>query len=84
MRGVGRGSLERAPAIQICTRCMAPGVFWLAGCFASDSSRLALRVIAVEIDYSAPLFADGRRRSSEWQRTLHRERERFLTVELRR
>jgi len=51
----GRGSAERAPAVNILTWFAASGVFWLAGAFASGPSRMTLWVIAIAIDYLAPL-----------------------------
>ena len=61
----GRGSPQRAPATHILTWFLASGVFWLAGALASDSTRITLWVIAIVIDYSAPLVfyrVPGRRR----------------------
>jgi len=63
----GRGSPQRAPATHILTWFAASGVFWLAGGLATDSARVTLWVIAVVIDYSAPLVfyrVPGRRRLS--------------------
>jgi len=63
----GRGSPQRAPATHILTWFVASGVFWLAGGFAPDSARITLWVIAIAIDYSAPLVfysVPGRRRLS--------------------
>ncbi len=63
----GRGSPERVPATHILTWFIASGVFWLAGGFASDSARILLWLIAIAIDYSAPLVfyrVPGRRRLS--------------------
>ena len=63
----GRGSPQRAPATHILTWFAASGVFWLAGGIASDSARITLWVIAIAIDYSAPLVfyrVPGRRRLS--------------------
>jgi low temperature requirement protein LtrA len=64
----GRGSPQRAPATHILTWFLASGVFWLAGAFADGSSRITLWVIAIAIDYSAPLVfyrVPGRRRLSQ-------------------
>jgi len=63
----GRGSPQRAPATHILTWFAASGVFWLAGGLATDSARVTLWVIAIVIDYSAPLVfyrVPGRRRLS--------------------
>jgi len=51
----GRGSPERAPAANILTWFVVSGGFWLAGAFASGTSRMTLWVIAIAIDYLAPL-----------------------------
>jgi low temperature requirement protein LtrA len=61
----GRGSPERTPATHILTWFLASGVFWLAGAFASGTARMALWVMAIAIDYLAPLVfyrVPGRRR----------------------
>ena len=63
----GRGSPERAPATHILIWFVASGVFWLAGGFASGSSQITLWLIAIAIDYSAPLVfyrVPGRRQLS--------------------
>ncbi|MCY7302379.1 MAG: low temperature requirement protein A [Thermoleophilia bacterium] len=62
----GRGSPERAPATHTLAWFLASGAFWLAGGFAS-SARITLWLIAIAIDYSAPLVfyrVPGRRRLS--------------------
>ena len=51
----GRGSPERAPAAHILTWFVVSGVFWLAGGLASGTSRITLWLIAISIDYLAPL-----------------------------
>jgi low temperature requirement protein LtrA len=64
----GRGSPQRAPATHILTWFLASGVFWLGGAFANGSSQITLWVIAIVIDYSAPLVfyrVPGRRRLSQ-------------------
>lgn len=64
----GRGSPERLPATHILTWFLASGVFWLAGAFASGSTRITLWVIAIAIDYAAPLVfyrVPGRRPLSQ-------------------
>jgi low temperature requirement protein LtrA len=48
-------SPERRPAAHILTWFLASGVFWIAGGIASGNARVALWVIAVAIDYTAPL-----------------------------
>ncbi len=51
----GRGSPEREPAARILTWFVASGVFWLAGGLASGPARIALWLVALAIDYVAPL-----------------------------
>ncbi len=51
----GRGSPEREPAARILTWFVASGVFWLAGGLASGPARIALWLVALGIDYVAPL-----------------------------
>lgn len=63
----GRGSPERTPATHILTWFLASCGFWLAGGLASGSSRVTLWLIAIAIDYAAPLVfyrVPGRRRLS--------------------
>ena len=77
-----RGSPRRAPATHILTWFLASGVFWLAGGFASGSSRIALWLIAIAIDYTAPLVfyrVPGRRRlgSDSWNVETSHFAERF-------
>ena len=50
-----RDSPERRPAAHILTWFVASGVFWVAGGIASGNARVVLWVIAVAIDYTAPL-----------------------------
>ncbi len=50
-----RGSPERAPAAHILTWLVASGVFWLAGAFASGPARIGLWLVALVLDYAAPL-----------------------------
>lgn len=53
----GRNSQEREPALHILIWFCAAGVFWLAGAFApSNTARIALWLVALAIDYAAPLF----------------------------
>ena len=63
----GRGSPAACARTHILTWFLASGVFWIAGALASDSARITLWVIAIAIDYSAPLVfyrVPGRRRLS--------------------
>ncbi len=60
----GRDSPEREPAARILTWFVASGVFWLAGGLASGPARIALWLVALGIDYAAPLvlyWVPGRR-----------------------
>ncbi len=50
-----RGSPEREPAARILTWFVASGVFWLAGGLVSSPARIALWLVALGIDYAAPL-----------------------------
>ncbi len=50
-----RASPERRPAAHILTWFVASGVFWIVGGIASGNTRVTLWVIAVAIDYTAPL-----------------------------
>jgi low temperature requirement protein LtrA len=52
----GPGTLERARAERILAWFVFSAVFWLAGGFAEGDARTALWLIALAIDYSAPLF----------------------------
>ncbi len=52
----GRGSPDREPALHILIWFCAAGVFWLAGAFASGSAQIAFWLVALAIDYAAPLF----------------------------
>ncbi len=51
----GRGSKERDRAGRITTWFCASGIFWIAGGLAEGPARTALWLIALAIDYSAPL-----------------------------
>jgi low temperature requirement protein LtrA len=78
----GRGSPERAPATHILTWFVVSGVFWLAGGFASGSLRITLWLIAIAIDYLAPLVfyrVPGRPRldQSSWDVETSHFAERF-------
>ncbi len=50
-----RDSPERQPAAHILTWFVASGVFWLAGALASGPVRIVLWLVALGIDYLAPL-----------------------------
>ena len=50
-----RGTIERERAARILTWFVAAGVFWIAGGVADGSARTALWVVALAIDYTAPL-----------------------------
>lgn len=78
----GRGSPERVPATHILTWFLASGMFWLAGGFASGSTRITLWLVAIAIDYSAPLVfyrVPGRRplSPSSWDVETSHFAERF-------
>jgi low temperature requirement protein LtrA len=49
------GSLERRRAVRILAWFVAAGVFWIAGALADGAARTALWLVALAIDYSAPL-----------------------------
>src|SRR4051794_14792039 len=51
----GPGTLERERAARILTWFVAAGVFWIAGAIASGPARAALWLVALVIDYTAPL-----------------------------
>ena len=51
-----RDSREREPALHILIWFCASGVFWIAGALAGGSAQVALWLVALAIDYSAPLF----------------------------
>ena len=51
-----RDSPEREPALHILIWFCASGVFWLAGGLASDGTQVALWLVALAIDYVAPLL----------------------------
>jgi len=50
-----RDSPERQPAAHILTWFVASGVFWISGALASGPTRIALWIVALGIDYAAPL-----------------------------
>ena len=51
-----RDSQEREPALHILIWFCAAGVFWIAGALAGGTAQIALWLVALAIDYSAPLF----------------------------
>ena len=51
----GPGTLERERAARILTWFVAAGVFWIAGAIATGPARAALWLLALAIDYTAPL-----------------------------
>lgn len=51
-----KGTVERERAERILTWFVAAGVLWIAGALADGSARTALWLLALLIDYSAPLF----------------------------
>jgi low temperature requirement protein LtrA len=68
----GRGAPEREPSLHILIWFCASGVFWLAGGLASGQARIALWLVALVIDYVAPLLfyrVPGRPRlaASSWE-----------------
>ena len=50
-----RDSAEREPALHILIWFLASGVFWIAGGFAATGVQVTLWLIALAIDYAAPL-----------------------------
>jgi low temperature requirement protein LtrA len=51
-----RGTIERERAGRILTWFVAAGVLWIAGGIVDESARTTLWLVALAIDYSAPLF----------------------------
>jgi len=51
-----RGTPERERAARILGWFLFAGVFWIAGGLAEDETRIALWVVALALDYGAPLF----------------------------
>ena len=51
-----RDSPERQPAAHILIWFVASGMFWLAGGFASGTARIALWLVALALDYIAPVL----------------------------
>ena len=67
-----RGSIEREAAARILLWFCAAGVFWLAGGFADGSARTVLWLVALAIDYAAPLVhlpdpGHAARCAGDWQ-----------------
>jgi low temperature requirement protein LtrA len=59
------GTIERERAADILIWFIAAGPFWIAGALAEDEARAALWLVALAIDYLAPVFlyrVPGRRR----------------------
>jgi low temperature requirement protein LtrA len=76
------GSPEREPALHILIWFVAAGVFWIAGGLAEGTTQVALWLVALAIDYSAPLFlyrVPGRPKlpPSSWQVETTHFAERF-------
>jgi low temperature requirement protein LtrA len=77
-----RGTLEREAAGRILTWFVAAGVFWIAGGLADGSERTVLWLVALAIDYCAPLvlyWVPGRQRltGATWQVETSHFAERF-------
>ncbi|MGC4105063.1 MAG: low temperature requirement protein A [Thermomicrobiales bacterium] len=51
----GRGSIERERALNILIWFSFSGVFWIGGAFVQNNARIALWIVALFIDYVAPL-----------------------------
>lgn len=78
----GRGTNERMRASRILIWFCAAGVFWIAGALAEGSTRTLLWLIALAIDYGAPLvtyFVPGLRRirPEAWEVSVSHFAERF-------
>jgi low temperature requirement protein LtrA len=76
------GTIERRRAVQILVWFAAAGVLWLAGALAGGSTRTALWLAALAIDYSAPLvtyWVPGEQRvpAGAWQIETAHFAERF-------
>jgi low temperature requirement protein LtrA len=63
------GTIERERAARILTWFLAAGVFWIAGGLVDGSARIWLWVLALGIDYAAPLVVFW----VPWQRRLGHE-----------
>ncbi len=80
--GAYPGTLERRRAGQILIWFVASGLFWIAGALAEGSTRTLLWLIALAIDYGAPMVTywvpwSGRVRPSAWQVSTSHFAERF-------
>jgi low temperature requirement protein LtrA len=76
------GTIERERAGRILTWFVAAGVLWIAGALVEEPWRAALWLVALAIDYGAPLalfWVPGRRRldGSEWNVETSHFAERF-------
>ena len=76
------GTIERERAGRILAWFVVAGVFWIAGGLADDSARAALWLVALAIDYTAPLvtyWIPGQRRlsPSAWEVETSHFAERF-------
>jgi low temperature requirement protein LtrA len=79
-----RGTLERARAGQILVWFIGAGVFWVAGALAEGTARTVLWLVALAIDYGAPLalfWVPGRHerlvREDAWEVSTAHFSERF-------
>ncbi len=77
-----RGTIERERAARILTWFVASGTLWIAGGIVDDPERTALWLVALAIDYSAPLavfWVPGRPRldSTAWDVETSHFAERF-------
>jgi low temperature requirement protein LtrA len=78
----GPGTIERERAARILAWFCFAGVFWLAGAFATGGGRALLWVVALAIDYGAPLVVfwipgRGRIAESAWEVQTSHFAERF-------
>jgi low temperature requirement protein LtrA len=76
------GTIERERAGRILAWFFAAGVFWISGAFVAGSARIALWVVALVVDYSAPFVlywvpARPRLRGESWQVSTEHFAERF-------
>lgn len=51
-----KGTIERERAGRILIWLTVAGMFWIAGGFASDEARVGVWIVALALDYCAPLF----------------------------
>ncbi len=80
--GAAAGTLERERAARILIWFIASGVFWIAGGIAEGDARVVLWLVALALDYAAPLRlypVPGMRRLDHgtWQVATHHFAERF-------